>query len=105
MRQAQAVIFPGGNSTCYQAISAHCPQIGVPVNIDQEDNLNQLVRLGTAIVLDPFKIDRKRLLGAVEKIIDEEKYRQKTRKLAKVLARYNGKKKAADLIEKFLKRK
>lgn len=103
MKKADLVIFPGGNSTCYQALFAGCPQIGIPVNIDQEDNLNQLARLGTTVVIDPYKeLSSKTLLKSVKKILENKKYEENTKRLQKILLRYNGKKNAADLIEKFL---
>jgi len=105
MKKADLVIFPGGNSTCYQALYNGCPQIGIPVNIDQEDNLSQLLKLGTVITIDPFKeLDREMLLKSIGKILTDKKYRENTKKLQKKLLKYNGKKTAADLIEKFLAR-
>lgn len=103
MKKADVVIFPGGNSTCYQALFSGCPQIGIPVNIDQEDNLNQLVRLGTAIVIDSYKeLSSEILLKSIKKILENKKYRENSKILQKKLLRYNGKEKAADLIERFL---
>lgn len=103
MKKADLVIFPGGNSTCYQALLAGCPQIGIPTNIDQEDNLNQLEKLGTAVLIDPFReLSKKRLLESIKKILADKKYRANTVRLQKKLSESGGVKKAADLIEGFL---
>jgi len=103
MPRAQAVIFPGGNASCYQALSYGVPQIATPFHIDQEDNANQLERLGTGVIQNHFKnFDRKHFLETVDKVISNKSYRTKAGELKKIIANYNGKKTAARLIADFM---
>lgn len=105
MRIAKLIIFPGGNATSYQALKYGVPQIGIPLHLDQEDNLNQLERLGTGVTLFPDKnLNRKNLLETVDKILKDKTYRENARKISLILGNYNGARKAAFEITDFLKK-
>lgn len=101
MQSADLIIFPGGSATAYQALTYGVPQLGIPVNIDQEDSVNQLVRIGTALLLDPFtQLNKQNLLASVKKILHDKEYQKKAMELKRVLSKYDGVKQAADIIEK-----
>lgn len=100
MSKASVIIFPGGVSTAYQALKAGVPQIGIPVNLDQEDVVNQLVRLGTAVMIDPYSFDKKKLLDSIHTVLEEKSFKKSTLKIKKIMLQYNGVKTAADIIEK-----
>lgn len=102
MPKAKLMIFPGGNSTAYQALSYGIPQICTPFHFNQEDNANQLERLETGIIVNPYSnFNKDVLLNAIEKVIRDKKYQINAQKLKKILASYNGAKKAAEEIVKF----
>jgi len=102
MSRAKLIIFPGGNSTVYQSLNYGVPQICTPLHIDQEDNANQLERLETGILINPYSNLKKNiLLDTVERIITDKKYRTNARKFKKILVSYNGAKKAAEEAVKF----
>jgi UDP:flavonoid glycosyltransferase YjiC (YdhE family) len=94
----------GGNSTIYQAMKHGVPQIVLPLHIDQHDNANQLHRLNTAIMLNPFKLKQETLTKAIEKILSEEDIQKSCDKYSKKLLRLNGAQKSADILEKLLKK-
>ncbi|MCJ7739853.1 hypothetical protein MUP32_00865, partial [Candidatus Microgenomates bacterium] len=103
MKRAKLVIFPGGNLTAYQALSFGVPQICTPFHIDQEDNANQLVRLGTGIMLNPrLNFSKDALLNAVGRIMVDEKYKANAKRMQKILAGYHGAKTAAEEIIKYI---
>lgn len=103
MRRAKLIIFPGGNCTAYQALSYGVPQICIPLHIDQEDNGNQLERLGTGIIVNPYiNFNREKLLTAVRKIMVDKTYKANALKLQKVLSSYHGAETAAEEIIKFM---
>lgn len=101
--KAKLIIFPGGNATCYQALSYGVPQILTPLHVDQEDNANQLVRLGTGIMINPYiDLNKKNLLVNLEKLSSNRMYKENSEKLSKILKMYNGPVKAAEIIGKLL---
>lgn len=102
LSKSNLAIFPGGNSTAYQALSFGVPQIAVPLNIDQEDNANQLVRLGTALKLDPYRLTKEKFLTTVEQVLSDDSFKKRTSKFAEILREYNGVVHATNIIEGFL---
>lgn len=103
MEKAKLIIFPGGNATCYQALTYGVPQITTPFHIDQEDNANQLGRLGTGIIVNPFKdFNRTTLIKGIEKILTDNSFRRNALKYKIILSKYNGAGKAAREIKKLL---
>lgn len=104
MSRAKLIIFPGGNATAYQSLKYGVPQIGTPLHIDQEDNMNQLVRLGTGILLNPRKdFSREILLSAIDKIMKNKHYKENTQKIRSEMRKYHGTRQAAEEIINFLK--
>lgn len=104
MSKAKLVIFPGGNATVYQALYHGVPQICTPFHLDHEDNANQLERLKTGVIVDPYhNFTKEVLLGAVEKVLSNRQYFLNATKMKNILKNYDGKKKAAEEIIKFLK--
>ncbi|OGG03816.1 hypothetical protein A2W14_04710 [Candidatus Gottesmanbacteria bacterium RBG_16_37_8] len=105
LKRAKLIIFPGGNASCYQALSYGVPQICTPLHIDQEDNANQLERLGTGLILNPYKGFKKELfLRCIKKILMKTSYKENSLKLQKILSNYNGVKKAAGEIKDMIDR-
>ena len=103
MKRAKVIIFPGGNASCYQALSYGVPQILTPLHIDQEDNSNQLERLGTGIIINPYNgFNRNNLLEALNKISADNSYKENALKLKKVMGGYNGPETAAKIIKNFI---
>ncbi|OGG26075.1 hypothetical protein A2960_05985 [Candidatus Gottesmanbacteria bacterium RIFCSPLOWO2_01_FULL_39_12b] len=101
MEKATLVIFPGGNSTCYQALYFGVPQICTPFHIDQEDNVNQLERLGTGMMINPYTdLSSDTLISGVRKVISDRNYKINCLKFKKILNQYDGAKKAAEEIVK-----
>lgn len=105
MQKANAVIFFGGNSTAYQALSNSTPQIIFPLHLDQQDNANQLERLGTGIIIDPNKFDEKTLIEKLSLIIYHKDYKKKSENYRRLLEKWNGPTNAANEIEKFIRSK
>jgi len=103
MPKAKLVIFPGGNSTAYQALTYGVPQICIPFHIDQEDNANNLERLKCGITINPFtNFSNAMLLSAIGRILVEKEYKNNAERLKNVLANYSGAKKAAEEIVNFI---
>jgi UDP:flavonoid glycosyltransferase YjiC (YdhE family) len=99
---SDAIIFFGGNLTAYQALANGVPQLVLPLHVDQQDNANQLNRLGTGITLNPYKLSKKVLIQNLSLILYDKIYKEKTAKYQMLLKKLNGPKKAAKEINSFL---
>lgn len=103
MRQADLVIFPGGNSTAYQALYNGVPQVCLPLHLDQEDNSNQLERLGTGEMINPYvRFTKDEFLRTVKQVLENKKYRENSLRLKEVMRHYDGEKAAVREIIRFL---
>ncbi len=103
MPKAKLVIFPGGNASVYQALSYGVPQVCTPLHIDQEDNANQVERLETGKVLNPYtNFSKDVFLAVVSEVVENPKYRQNAGRMKEILRKYDGKRKAAEEIKKFM---
>jgi len=105
MSKAKLVIFPGGNATAYQALTYGIPAICTPFHLDQEDNTNQLERIGTGILVDPKRnFTRKTLLSSIQRITEEKRFKENAKKISRQIRKYNGARQAAEAIyDKILK--
>ena len=62
-----------------------------PFHVNQEDNANQLVRLKTGIMVNPFKnFTRETLLTAVGRVIVDRTYSENAKRMKSILKRYDG---------------
>lgn len=105
MSRARLVIFPGGNATVYQALSYGVPQICTPFHIDQEDNSNQLERLQTGILLNPYaNFTQEKFLEAVRSVLENRKYVHHAKQIQTHIRGFDGKRQAAEEIISFLTR-
>jgi len=105
MQKARAVVFFGGNSTVYQALINGVPQIILPLHLDQQDNANQLERLGTGIAINPNRFDEKALIEKLSLVIYHKGFKKKSEKYKNLLKKWNGPVTAANEVEKFLRTK
>jgi UDP:flavonoid glycosyltransferase YjiC (YdhE family) len=89
--KALLAISPGGNSTVYQAMHFGVPQICTPFHIDQEDNANQLERLGVGISILPYKgFSEAALVKAMSEITTNPLYARNARMMMGVMKKYRG---------------
>src|SRR4030042_417651 len=105
MQKASAVIFFGGNSTAYQALANGVPQLILPLHLDQQDNANQLERLGTGVVVNPNKLNGKTLIEKLSLVIYHKDFKKKSENCKRLLKKWNGPVNAANEVEKFLQSK
>ena len=101
---AASVVHQAGIGTLAQALAAGHPQLIVPVAFDQPDNARRAQRLGVARVL-PFKqVTAERLAAQLQPLLEDPSYAQRAATLAGSPAQENGAGRAADEIERVLKR-
>lgn len=102
MEKSDVVVCQGGNGTIYQAMSKGVPIIGIPTMHDQEWNLDRVVDLGMGIHLSELKFKPTDLIEAVEKVINDKRYKENCLKYKKILENYNAPQKGAEIIDFYL---
>jgi UDP:flavonoid glycosyltransferase YjiC (YdhE family) len=93
-------ILHGGQGTFYTAAYSGRPVIGIPMQPEQQYNIDILVRHGSAIRLSKRHFREEALLGAIERILgDYERYRANAEALAQRLPVIDGARKGAERIK------
>jgi UDP:flavonoid glycosyltransferase YjiC (YdhE family) len=103
-------IIHGGRGTVYISAISGKPAIGIPMQIEQQFNIDNLVRNGTAIRVKMKYFTSKELLDSINIIFNNyEKYLLNAQKLAKnisyELAEENATKLLIDIMSKYKKEK
>jgi UDP:flavonoid glycosyltransferase YjiC (YdhE family) len=92
-------IIHGGRGTVYNVAYSCKPAIGVPLNGEQQYNIESLVRHGTAKKVSKTFFKKEELLKAIEEIfVNYEKYLENAQTLANNLSKPEGDKKATQRI-------
>jgi UDP:flavonoid glycosyltransferase YjiC (YdhE family) len=99
-RMVDLAILHGGQGTFYTAAYSGRPVIGIPMQWEQQYNIDILARHGSAIRLSKRNFREDALLGAVETILgDYERYRASAEALARRLPVIDGAKRGAERIK------
>lgn len=98
-KMVDLAIIHGGRGTVYNAAYSGKPAIGIPLNGEQQFNLDNLVRHNISIRVSKTFFDEKKLINAIQKIFDDyEFYLGNSKTLAENLQKLDGGKKAARRI-------
>ena len=96
MRTASMVVFSGGHITCFETIKYAKPSICIPTQPEQLANAAKLQDLGCSIVAK----NRNQLAHAVREIeAKHEQFRTKVEALNRFSNKFNGLKRAVEIIE------
>jgi UDP:flavonoid glycosyltransferase YjiC (YdhE family) len=71
---ASIVICNGGSPTCYQALAAGKPVIGLPMNLDQYLNMSLVARAGAGILVRPRRCVGVDVATAVRTILGDSSF-------------------------------
>lgn len=83
--RATVVICNGGSPTCYQALAAGIPIVGIPANLDQYLNMSLVQQGGAGILVRSGKASAASLRSAVERVIGTSSYRQRAAALQQAI--------------------
>jgi UDP:flavonoid glycosyltransferase YjiC (YdhE family) len=97
-RLADLAVIHGGIGTVMTAALARKPVVGVGMQMEQVANLACLERLGFAIRVRKSKDPSRQIQTAIEKLLRDPRAKEKAAEFAKVIARWDGPKLAADLL-------
>lgn len=104
MKKSDVVVCQGGNGTIYQALRAGVPIVGVPTMHDQEFNLDRVVELGAGVHLSELRFQPEHLRSAVHRVLEDGSFAAGARRQADVLASYDGPRRGAEIIDRYLER-
>jgi UDP:flavonoid glycosyltransferase YjiC (YdhE family) len=98
-KRVDLAVLHGGQGTFYTAAYSGRPVVGIPMQPEQQYNIDILVRHGSGIRLSKRNFREDALLGAIDKILgDYEKYRTRAEALARRLPMIDGAQRAAERI-------
>jgi len=95
---AAALVTQCGLSTTMKALAHGVPMVCIPLIADQPDNAARVVARGAGVRLSR-DASPEEIRGAIQRVVDEPRYREEARRLAAVLAEEDGAKTAAMEIE------
>jgi rhamnosyltransferase subunit B len=101
--RAQVIIHHGGIGTTGQALRSGRPQLIAPYFVDQPDNASRVERCGVGHVLPLDRWTPRRLVAALQRIMDDDTLRARAERLASDMANEDGATAAAKLAVKLLR--
>ena len=96
------VITHGGNNTVTEAFSFGKPMIVLPLFGDQYDNAQRVHEKGYGIRLEPYNCTEHQLLEAIEKLLNDNRLRERLSDAANRISQSKSIIKASELIEKLV---
>lgn len=96
MKNARIIIFSGSHGTSLEVLKYRKPSICMPTQAEQMGNARKLEELGCSIF-----VERKEQVEPAIKEMDEniDSYKESLKKISEVASKFNGVKRAADIIE------
>jgi UDP:flavonoid glycosyltransferase YjiC (YdhE family) len=99
-QRADLAVLHGGQGTFYTAAYSGRPVVGIPMQFEQQYNIDILVRHGSAIRLSKRNFREADLLVAIETILgDYRRYRANAEALAQRLPAVDGAQRGAERIK------
>jgi MGT family glycosyltransferase len=95
-----AIVTTGGQGTVTAALRAGVPLVVVPAAFDQPGVAERVVAAGVGVRVSPRRCTPERLRAAVERVLDDPRYRREAQRAAELLSAAPGPDGAADLIER-----
>jgi UDP:flavonoid glycosyltransferase YjiC (YdhE family)/predicted Ser/Thr protein kinase len=88
--EASVVVSHGGSGGLYPAIAAGTPVLGIPSNADQHLSTAVLEESGAGLGVRVEEANRRRLRGALEKLLFDPQYRKSAQQWAEIYSRYDS---------------
>jgi UDP:flavonoid glycosyltransferase YjiC (YdhE family) len=85
-RRASLVVCNGGSPTCYQALCAGIPILGIPSNLDQYLNMSAIQQAGVGVQLRRGRLSAKACILQLRKIRDNSGYARRAQNLRERIA-------------------
>ena len=94
-----ALVTTGGAATVLASLQAGVPLVVVPTFWDKSDNAQRVVEAGAGLRLSPRQCTPEKLRAAVTRLLEEPRFRENARRIARQFAQVRGPARAAELLE------
>ena len=81
-KSASIVVCNGGTLTCYQALCAGVPVVGIPSNLEQFLTCDAIERAGAGLYMRADRFDPRRFREIVARAVEDSSLRDKARRIA-----------------------
>ncbi len=99
LRRAALTITHAGLNTALESLAQGVPMVAIPITNDQPGVASRLEWLGVARVVPPSRLTVRRLRVGVRSVLTERHYRARAQQWKAEIARVDGLKLAADIVE------
>ncbi len=99
LRHATLTITHAGLNTVLESLSVGVPMVAIPITNDQPGVASRLAHIGAGEVVPLGELSADRLRSAVEKVLKEPRYRKSAQEAQKKIAKTNGSRLAAEIVE------
>jgi zeaxanthin glucosyltransferase len=99
LKRASVCITHAGLNTVLESLACGVPQVAFPVTFDQPGIGARIVAKKTGVTTEFEKLTPDQLSIFLDEVLNNSVYRENARKLQDVIAKTNGLRKAADIIE------
>jgi UDP:flavonoid glycosyltransferase YjiC (YdhE family) len=102
MPEVDLVIHHGGNNTFCECLHFGKPMVVLPLFWDPYDNAQRAQETGVGVRLDPYRFGEEELLGAIDRLLGDEKVRAGLARASSRIRAGSGTEQIADLVERAL---
>jgi len=82
--KTRAFITHGGTNGIYEAIYHGVPMVGIPMFLDQPDNMAHMKAKGAALIMDYNSMNTKDLVDAINAVVSETSYKENAMRLSRI---------------------
>jgi zeaxanthin glucosyltransferase len=105
LRRAAVTITHAGLNTGLESLAQGVPMVAIPITNDQPGVASRLEWLGVARVVPPARLTVQRLRASVSGVLNERDYRARAHHWKAEIARADGLKLAADIVERAIEKR
>ena len=88
--RASLVVCNGGSPTCYQALAAGVPIVGIPANLDQYLNMSLVEHAGAGLLVRSGQASAARLRSAIQRVLGSPSYRDRSLALQRAMETHHA---------------
>jgi MGT family glycosyltransferase len=100
LKRASLCITHAGLNTVLESLAQGVPQVAIPVTVDQPGVAARIAEKKTGMFVPLKELSLSRLALLLEQVLSDSTYRDNARYFQRVIAKTDGRSKAADLLER-----
>jgi zeaxanthin glucosyltransferase len=100
LERARVCITHAGLNTVLESLTCGVPQVAVPVTFDQPSIAARIAARKTGVTTDLDKLTPDHLSTLLDEVVNNSVYRENASKIQEAIAKTDGLRKAADIIER-----